>query len=155
MNKYALLICFSLLLNFSIELTSDDYENYYDILLSIAEGMTNTNEARCVNHIVQNKAIILNVIQSLAETIEEGGDLISSASECLNNLLFLYDDCNLENIVLAIMGLNSQVGIQNLGYSIAQNAHSIYLIVKDIGDSDNKVVEFGKILSIILNIYVY
>ena len=117
--------------------------------------MTNTNEARCVNHIVQNKTIILNVIQSLAETIEEGGDLISSASECLNNLLFLYDDCNLENIVLAIMGLNSQVGIQNLGYSIAQNAHSIYLIVKDIGDSDNKVVEFGKILSIILNLYVY
>ena len=155
MNKYALLICFSLLLNFSIELTSDDYENYYDILLSIAEGMTNTNEARCVNHIVQNKTIILNVIQSLAETIEEGGDLINSASECLNNLLFLYDDCNLENIVLAIMGLNSQVGIQNLGYSIAQNSHSIYLIVKDIGDSDNKVVEFGKILSIILNLYVY
>ena len=155
MKKFCLLICFSLLLNFSIELTDQDYEYYYEILLGLAEGMTKTDEYRCVNHMVNNKPIVISVIKNITETIAAGGSAMDYAYENLQALEFLYEDCNLDSNIKILIGGNDSASIRELGYKIASNAHEIYLIIQNYSSGGNKLAEYGKILSSITNLYVY
>ena len=155
MKKFYLLICFSLLLNFSIELTEQDYEYYYEILLGLAEGMTTTDEYKCVNHMVNNKAIVISVIKNITETIVAGGSPMDYAYENLHALEFLYDDCNLDSNIKILMGPHDAATIKELGYNIAKNSHEIYLIIQNYSSSGNRLAEYGKILSSITDLYVY
>ena len=162
MNKFALVFCLILIMNFSQEDEINlDYESIYDLLINVFKGLSATDENLCANYFVINKPKVLEIIRSLIEELKSGKSFFSVirgyAYKFLNigNIL---NDCRIMHLISSFKKLLSLEGIKAMGGRISKNAETLYdyfEIIKSAKGLDNKLVYVGKCLKIILDIYVH
>ncbi len=152
MNKIILLICLILFINISNVASIEDYNKLYDILISLTKGMARTENAVCSSLLVQKRSTLFPVVKEIAKKIEAGRTI--SPVTYFIKLYYIVDDCDLYRLSEVIDEIQTESGIRNAGYSIADNSGSIYNIVQEMFTSDDIFVEIGKIISIVLNYYV-
>lgn len=152
MNKFTLLICLIFIINISNVISIEDYNKLYDILISLAKGMAKTERAVCSSLLVKKRSSLFPVIKEIATKIENGKEI--SSVTYFFKLYAIVDDCDLYRLSDVIDEIQTEAGIREAGYSIADNAGSIYNIIQEISSSDDFYVEIGKIISIVFNYYV-
>ena len=160
MNKFALVFCLLLIMDFSQEQISINIESLYDLLINVFKGMSATDECRCANIFVENKTKMVKVINTIIEDIKAGQDF----SSCLAILSFelisidnFLNDCRLISIMPVINTLFCEDGIKLLGNRIANNSKTIFNLInemKSVIELPDKLKILGQILRIILDFYV-
>ena len=78
MNKFALVFCLILIMNFSQEDEINlDYESIYDLLINVFKGLSETDKVLCANNFVINKPEVLKTIRNLIEELKSGKSFLS------------------------------------------------------------------------------
>ena len=152
MNKFSLLICFIFFLNISNVTSIEDYEKFYDALISITKGMAKTSKAVCSSLLVKKRSSIYPVVKEIIQKYEAGKTI-----NPFNYFIKLYpivNDCDLYTLSSLSEEIKTEEGIRNAGYSIAENSGSIYNILTEMATSDDKYVQVRKIIAIVYNYYV-
>lgn len=161
MNKFALVFCLILIVNFSQEVEINvNFENVYNYLINILKGLSSTNENKCANVLISNKSRVLSIVQSLIDELKSGkkfGSLITSYSTKLLSIKNLGNDCRIFHLIPVFNKMLSLEGIKGIGDRILKNAKTLYDYIeklKTVKGLADKLVYVGKCLKIILNIYV-
>jgi len=161
MNKFALVFCLLLIVNFSQEVEINlNYETIYDALTNIIKGLSATNEGLCANVFIKNKSKMLNIVERVIDDLKSGkkfSDLLGTYSIELLGIENLLTDCRVFSLVPAVTDLISLNGIKGIGDRIYKNAETLYDYVQKFKSTPglgDKLVYVGKALKIVLDIYV-
>ena len=161
MNKFALVFCLILIVNFSQEAeTNISYENVYNYLFNILKGLSLSNENKCANVLTTQKVRMLSIVRSLIDELKLGkkfSDVRMAYYTKILGIKNLGNDCRIFKLIPEFTKMLSVGGIQQIGDRIIKNAQTLYDYVekiKTVKGLDDKFVYVGKCLKIILNIYV-
>ena len=129
MNKYILLLCILLSFHFSIQITDEDYDKYYDYAVMIFRGMANLEnkeDAKCANALRDNKGTVLPAVKELITSINEGGSYWGPATK----LFFLNKDCNLLDLI-------------NIYFDYNGNENEIKNLLKTLGTKLAPIIDYS------------
>ena len=164
MNKiFFFLILFIINLNYfkCNNITVINEESIYNYFLNLLKGLSISEERECVKNYLENKEDILILMKDFYKEFKKGKGVLNIVIPYTMKLLGIGDlvsKCNVLTILDQYNKITSNDGIKEIGYSIYINADYIYqlsLKLRNIKGFENKLIFLGKILSIILNIYVY
>ena len=160
MNKFVLLLCFLLLLNYSNCEETPDYEQLYNYLIKILQGLCPNEEAKCANLFITRKSQVFPLFKSIVSDIRNGDDVNTIISRywldilSINNLIGF---CNLLNLGTLITILDNEKSVQELGDNVSEKSQQIYSniqLLKGMEDLENKLFYVGRILSLATNFTV-
>ena len=161
MKKFAIFLCFILLVNISHqEEQFDFYEKIYDFVTNVLKGLADTNERKCGNGFVQYKPQLLVVFKSLMNDFlngEELDQLIRNYRNQLKTIGTIDVDCKFDEFIIQLGNLKTLNGITQVGYRIRDQASQFFDYMKDMKEEkefNDKIVIVGKILKIVFNISV-
>ena len=162
MNKFALVFCLILIVNFSQEAEiNTSYENVYNYLINIFKGLSANNENLCAKVLISNKSKMLSILPSAINDLKSGkqfNELIKDYSPKILTISNISKDCRYTYFISALSNISTLNGIKGIGDRIIKNAQTLYDYVEKIKTAKelaDKLVYVGKCLKIILNTYVY
>ena len=162
MNKFALLLCFLLAVNYSICQDTEEIEKYYDYAVELLKGFSKNGQNTCANFFSVHRKQVISIVKAAIEEIKAGAQLTSLALKYVGQLLNLDSSvattCNLFGILPLVNKFNSVDEIKAIGQRITSNAQTIYdniQLAKNAEGLKSKLLYIGKILSIVLNFNVY
>ena len=133
MKKFIFLICFLMILNFSLEITDEDIDKYYEYAIYFLTGLANKpdgEKAECASLLEENRDYLLQILKKISHQMEEGIELSSVISKYIFDLLFLEESCHLTQLLTLYAGIK----IENV--------------------LNQKLYDIGKVLPDILNYHV-
>lgn len=133
MNKYILLLCILLSFHFSIQITDEDYDKYYDYAVMIFRGMANLEnkeDAKCANTLRDNKGTVLPAVKEIITLINEGATSSLDLFSPVTKLLFLNKDCNLLDLI-------------NIYFDYNGNENEIKNLLKTLGTKLAPIIDYS------------
>ena len=164
MNKFSLLLCLILVLNYStqISISDDVIDKYYDYLVEAFKGLSLEGNNECANRFISHKTDLIRIIKSVKKDIEDGEDIVTLAAKYMVDLLTvdssIITKCNLLGLVPLIKKFDDVDEIKGMGKAISDNAQTILDNIRKVKSAEgllNKVQYIAKILGIVINFYVY
>ena len=160
MNKFGILLCFLLTINFSQStLPEIDMGVVYDIIVALMKGMSETSEAKCANTYASLKDMIVPSLQAIWEDMRKGIDFQTAAMahppKDMARLEEIEINCHAFEKIQEFAGFTAR-GIQQIGYNIIQNSVEIEGLITELiktPDFEGKIIVFGKILRTATGIY--
>ena len=162
MNKFALLLCFLLAVNYSMCQDPELVDKYYDYLVEALKGFSKDGKNSCSNFFAVNRNEVVQLVKNAMAEMQAGSDLLTVAIKYVGLLINLDSSvattCNLFGILPLLNKFSSAEEIKGIGERISSNSKEIYQLiqsVKSVEGLKNKMQYFGKILALVLNFYVY
>ena len=162
MSKFALLLCFLLVVNYSLCQESDPISKYYDYLVELLKGFSKNDQHLCSDFFALHRNDVIPIVQSGLAQIQAGESLASIALGLVGKILSIDSSvgssCNLWGLIPLINTFNHEDEIKNIGKRISDKAGEIFTnigLIKEAEGLNNKLVYIGRILSIVLNFFVY
>ena len=162
MSKFALLLCFLLVVNYSLCQESDPISKYYDYLVELLKGFSKNDQHLCSDFFALHRNDVIPIVQSGLAQIQAGESLASIALGLVGKIISIDSSvgssCNLWGLIPLINTFNHEDEIKNIGKRISDKAGEIFTnigLIKEAEGLNNKLVYIGRILSIVLNFFVY
>ena len=159
MNKFALFLCFILVLN-SAKSETDLVEQIYDYFTIVLKGMSKNNGQECSNVFANNKDKLLGIVREIVEKAKSGTSLGKILPSYLSKVLVIDGigtKCNLIFALNIVGKFESENGIKEIGDVISSKYKDIYQNIQTISNSqslDDKLIAGGRILALLLDFYV-
>ena len=135
-------------------------KSIYNYILYLLKGFAISEKSECIKNYLENKEDILILMKEFYKEIKNDRGLFNVIIPYTMKLLGIGEivsKCNVLAILDIYNKITSNDGIKEIGYSIYINAdyiHKLTLKIKYSQGYETKLIFLGKILSIILNIYV-
>ena len=161
MNKFVLLLCFLLFLNYSKCEETPNYELYYDYLVKVLQGLCPNAEAECAAIFINRKSQLLPIFTNIITDFKNGEETSNIITKYVLKLMAidgnLLTKCNIVNLYSVMRIFDSVESIQSLGTRISQRSQQILTNInnfRSVEGLENKLFYVGRILSLVLDFNV-
>ena len=160
MRIVPILLCFTLILSLSNgEEEISFFEKYYDSIVQIIKGLSDTSEAKCSKVFVDKKEDIIKLVKKIISLLQTQSIDLSTLLPDVMNIDGLIVDCNLLVLAGKIFQFKDDIQflIETMGNNILKNYKQIFQIVQKMLKTlgiEGKMENVGKILKLILEISV-
>ena len=160
MRIVPILLCFTLILSLSNgEEEISFFEKYYDSIVQIIKGLSDTSEAKCSKVFVDKKKDIIKLVKKIISLLQTQSIDLSTLLPDVMNIDGLIVDCNLLVLAGKIFQFKDDIQflIETMGNNILKNYKQIFQIVQKMLKTlgiEGKMENVGKILKLILEISV-
>ena len=161
MNKFVLLLCFLLFLNFSKCEETINYEQYYDYLVKVLQGLCPNGEAECAAIFINHKSQLLPLLTNIINDFINGDDTTTIMARYMFSIMAidtsLLTKCNIADLIGVMRTFDSVESIQALGNRIANKSQQILSnvqLLQGVEGLENKLFYVGRILSLVLGFTV-
>ena len=153
MNKFSFAIFFLLLFNYSLNL---DEESLYYIIINLFKGLSLSENSQCINVCEKNKNEIMKILADMINELNEGKSITNLILPYGLKLFALKDfiaKCQIVTILDIYNRIVTKDGIKEIGNGMYNNANEIFGLINQSKDEGIFFI-IGKMLSIVLNIYI-
>ena len=160
MRIVPILLCFTLIISLSNgEEEISFFEKYYDSIVQIIKGLSDTSEAKCSKVFVDKKEDIIKLVKKIISLLQTQSIDLSTLLPDVMNIDGLIVDCNLLVLAGKIFQFKDDIQflIETMGNNILKNYKQIFQIVQKMLKTlgiEGKMENVGKILKLILEISV-
>ena len=160
MRIVPILLCFTLIISLSNgEEEISFFEKYYDSIVQIIKGLSDTSEAKCSKVFVDKKEDIIKLVKKIISLLQTQSIDLSTLLPDVMNIEGLIVDCNLLVLAGKIFQFKDDIQflIETMGNNILKNYKQIFQIVQKMLKTlgiEGKMENVGKILKLILEISV-
>ena len=160
MNKFVLFLCFLLAIDYTKSEVIDgiDVTELFENFLKIAKGLTDNNEYKCTNILINNKEKLIKAAEDmLRKKVDLNSALLGSAAQ----LIFVEDFssiCNIGKIIGIVTEITKAEGIKKMGQNMINNASELENLFNEIlkaTDNDGRLMVVGKIIRYITGITLH